>query len=178
MFRPALPIILLFLLRLLWPPVLWAEGLYRYTDENGIEHLTDDIAKIPDRYKAAAEAVEEVAPPPGPSLLERMKAGKEGAAQSIREKSDAFSGSLDDIRTWIIMTGAASLLVAAVVFVSLRRSRPRCVIGSMALACVLLVMAALYFERVMDKKGDIKKEIRKIMKHSEERKKMIEEIGP
>jgi hypothetical protein len=42
----------------IFPPILYSQEVYRWTDEQGTVHFTDDPSRIPDRYRSQSEKKE------------------------------------------------------------------------------------------------------------------------
>lgn len=157
-------LIILFILIL--PSVSMAE-IYKYVDDKGMVTITDDKNSIPDKYKNKAEVIilKDTAQPvynaPEKGTLETAK---ETPAKISKKISERLGGFLDfgSIKTWLMLGIASTVLVSIMLFIFVRERRMRCIIAVLALSCIYLVLGSLYFQRSMDKGGDIKEEIDKV----------------
>jgi hypothetical protein len=61
---------------------LFSEEIYRWTDERGTVHFTDDASKIPEKYSEQAEGIEV----PGETMTEVERTGKpEGGSDRVKD---------------------------------------------------------------------------------------------
>ena len=189
---------LVLLIMLALPAVSTAEAaeMYRWTDADGVVHLTDDKKAVPDKYKAGMTVIGERKKEPvsrkaiqkkmAPvrkkvvKAIEKVQDGKDEAERWVQDKSaqldKRLDSSLDDIKTWAMIAGAAALLAIVLVFIFIKSMTLRFMVIGMILACIFLATAALYFQRTMDKGGNIIEEVEKIKTLSSERKKAVDEI--
>jgi len=91
-FRPFSMVILLCGLFLM-TPCLSSEEVYRWTDEKGTTHFTDDVSKIPEKFRREAEGIDMT----GERAEEDRKIRESGKSREPVRKIDRVRGYLEKI---------------------------------------------------------------------------------
>jgi len=69
-------------------PMTWADEMYRWVDENGTVHFTDDLSKIPPQYFERARKIAAPERPPAQEETPRPSETKEDRVKKYLEEFD------------------------------------------------------------------------------------------
>ena len=92
---------MILLILIMWASSLWGamgQEVYRWVDEKGTVHFTDDLGQVPEKYreKIQKEKIPKEPPPPPPSsppptpLPKGVKAGKESEQMPAPKEKDSL----------------------------------------------------------------------------------------
>lgn len=180
---PILPA-LLSILALFCSVTVWAD-MYKYIDDKGNVSITDDLSKVPEKYRASAEAIKEekvqvVAPPPTLTQPSENVAAKEISQPDNKQQSTVSNQKTTENplkflessqKSLIIALAAGVVLLAAVIFILNKYVKNRMVtrvVFLLIMALVVIVLYKMYAENVYKQFSDAKKS-------AEAAKKLIEQ---
>lgn len=175
---------LLFILALFCYTTAQAD-MYKYIDDKGNVSITDDLSKVPEKYRADVKTIKEekvqvVAPPPTLTQPSENVAAKE-VSQPDNKQQPTVSGQKiaegplkfleGSQKTLIIVLAAGVVLLAAVIFVLNKYVKNRMltrVVFLLIMALVMTVLYKMYAENVYKRFSDAKKS-------AEDAKKLVEQ---
>jgi hypothetical protein len=188
---------------LIFLPSAAAAKTYRYTDDKGVVHLTNDKDTIPGEYRKGTVALKEdkrvdgYTPPPGSMPEEEGREGEEGEQAKgertdwvikeepgVLKKTERFVdrnvkyilGLTSDVRVLLGMAALAPVVVILLSFLLFKRKAVRFLFVLLVLGCVYVALYSLYFRNVMEKGGDPMKETEDARSDLEEHNKAISEV--
>lgn len=140
--------------------------IYKYTDKDGVIHMTNNPQTIPPEYQGSSQEFKEDKridgyTPPVETAITGNETGweKEGVAASTTRKSmrtmRGFMDSLSSPRMLISIGGAATVIVIALSMILLKKASTRLIVMGMVLGCIYLVLFSFYLRGVMDKGGKV-----------------------
>lgn len=155
---PILPA-LLSILALFCSVTVWAD-MYKYIDDKGNVSITDDMSKVPEKYRADVKTIKEekvqvVSPPPTLTQPSENTAEKEGLQPDSKQQTTVSSQ-----KTLIIALAASIGLLIAVIFVLSKYVKNRMltrVVFLVIMALVMIVLYKMYAENVYKQFSDAKK---------------------
>lgn len=169
---------LLSILVLFCSVTVWAD-MFKYIDDKGTVSITDDLAKVPEKHRASAEAIKEekvqvVAQPQQNATAKEVSQpdSKQQPTDSGQKTAESPLKFLEGSqKTLIIALAAGVVSLAAVIFVLNKYVKNRMVtriVFLLIMALVMIVLYKMYAENVYKQFSDAKKS-------AENAKKLIEQ---
>ncbi|HLA50637.1 MAG TPA: DUF4124 domain-containing protein [Thermodesulfobacteriota bacterium] len=147
--------------------------MYKYVDDKGTVSITDDLAKVPEKYRSKIEAIKEqkIQVIVAPAEKEKMSGSKEPAAIGGGITAEGLKSLAANKKVLVVALVSCLGLLAAMIFILNRYVNNRMVtrLIFVAIAAVLMVfLYKMYAENVYRQFSDAKKS-------AEDAKKLIEQ---